>query len=437
MPDSTGCVHMDVSQLQRRLAAGAVPQPLGRQHLQQPLHRPRPHLVGADADRAAQQQFLDPVHAAGQRPSRAGVQRHQRRRRDRTPRVALRRYRGRRRDAQGAGAHDPASAARFWGVPRAPMTLAISEDGGRTWPHRRNLEVGDGYCMTNNSREQLNREYSYPSIKQGPDGALHIAFTYFRQAIKYVRVARGLGRADEPGTPSSPAPVPGSAPPSRNACWPDGWAVTGDQPHATRRPASRMSRSTWRVPTRLRCGRRWPDVPRYRARARGRRACASAPWARSIAADGAAMWRLHVEAACLLADAVVPRLPEGGRIVLLGSRTRAGFAGQRASTRPARRRMVGLARSWADGTRAARHHRQRGRARRHRYADAAGPRARQRAAEAAADRPLHPARGSRGADRLPALPRWPAPSPVSRSSSAAAPRCNSPFRHATCFGNRI
>jgi predicted neuraminidase len=78
--------------------------------------------------------------------------------------------------------------AAVWGVPRAPMTVAISEDGGRTWPYKRNLEVGDGYCMTNNSREQLNREWSYPSIHQGPDGVLHIAFTYFRQAIKYVRV---------------------------------------------------------------------------------------------------------------------------------------------------------------------------------------------------------------------------------------------------------
>lgn len=76
----------------------------------------------------------------------------------------------------------------FWGAPRAPMTLALSSDGGRTWPLQRDLEVGDGYCMTNNSREQLNREYSYPSIAQTPDGALHIAFTYFRQAIKYVRV---------------------------------------------------------------------------------------------------------------------------------------------------------------------------------------------------------------------------------------------------------
>jgi len=83
----------------------------------------------------------------------------------------------------------PGERQAIWGVPRAPMTLALSEDGGRTWAWKRNLEVGDGYCMTNNSREQLNREYSYPSIKQGPDGALHIAFTYFRQAIKYVRVA--------------------------------------------------------------------------------------------------------------------------------------------------------------------------------------------------------------------------------------------------------
>jgi predicted neuraminidase len=77
----------------------------------------------------------------------------------------------------------------FWGAPRAPMTLAISEDGGKTWPWQRNLEVGDGYCMTNNSTDKRNREFSYPSIKQGPDGKLHIAFTYFRQAIKYVCVS--------------------------------------------------------------------------------------------------------------------------------------------------------------------------------------------------------------------------------------------------------
>ena len=92
--------------------------------------------------------------------------------------------------AETAVEPSPAKAGRsaFWGTPRAPMTLAISEDGGRTWPIRRNLEVGDGYCLSNNSRDGLNREFSYPSIHQGPDGELNIAYTYFRQAIKYVKV---------------------------------------------------------------------------------------------------------------------------------------------------------------------------------------------------------------------------------------------------------
>jgi predicted neuraminidase len=87
-----------------------------------------------------------------------------------------------------AAAQDDGVKRAFWGTPRSPMTLAISEDSGRSWPIRRNLDVGDGYCLSNNSRDGLNREYSYPSIHQGPDGALNIAYTYFRQAIKFVRV---------------------------------------------------------------------------------------------------------------------------------------------------------------------------------------------------------------------------------------------------------
>ena len=61
---------------------------------------------------------------------------------------------------------------------------------------------------------------------------------------------------------------------------------------------------------------------------------------------GAAMWRLHVEAACLLADAIVPRMTKGGRVVLVGSRTSGGSPerSQYAATKAA---MVGLARSWA------------------------------------------------------------------------------------------
>ncbi|GAA1458376.1 sialidase family protein [Williamsia maris] len=75
----------------------------------------------------------------------------------------------------------------FWGAPRAPMTVAISDDEGVTWPQRRDIETGDGYCLSNNSRDGLNREFSYPSIV-AVDGTLHIAFTRYRQAIEYVRV---------------------------------------------------------------------------------------------------------------------------------------------------------------------------------------------------------------------------------------------------------
>ena len=58
------------------------------------------------------------------------------------------------------------------------------------------------------------------------------------------------------------------------------------------------------------------------------------------------LWRLHVEAASLLADALVPRMPDGGRIVLIGSRTATGAAGrsQYAATKAA---LVAMARSWA------------------------------------------------------------------------------------------
>lgn len=63
-------------------------------------------------------------------------------------------------------------------------------------------------------------------------------------------------------------------------------------------------------------------------------------------ADGAAMWRLHVEAATQLVESFAPRLPDGGRIVLIGSRTAGGSPGraQYAATKAA---LVAMARSWA------------------------------------------------------------------------------------------
>lgn len=62
--------------------------------------------------------------------------------------------------------------------------------------------------------------------------------------------------------------------------------------------------------------------------------------------EGAGMWRLHVDVAERLANALAPRLPQGGRIVFIGSRTASGAAGrgQYAATKAA---LVALARSWA------------------------------------------------------------------------------------------
>lgn len=90
-------------------------------------------------------------------------------------------------EPQGAVAAASDSRKAFWGAPRAPLSIALSRDGGRTWPHKRDLEVGDGFCMTNNSQEKRNRELSYPSLVEA-DGFIHVAFTYFRQRIKYVRL---------------------------------------------------------------------------------------------------------------------------------------------------------------------------------------------------------------------------------------------------------
>ena len=79
-----------------------------------------------------------------------------------------------------------------WGTPRAPLTLALSRDGGRTWPARRVVETSSGRALSNDTsgREHRNTELSYPTVTELADGRIGIAFTYFRRAIKFVRVPR-------------------------------------------------------------------------------------------------------------------------------------------------------------------------------------------------------------------------------------------------------
>lgn len=66
---------------------------------------------------------------------------------------------------------------------RTPLTVALSADGGKTWPHQRNVQMADDEYRDN----ELG--YSYPSILQARDGRLHLAFSYLRKTIKYVTVS--------------------------------------------------------------------------------------------------------------------------------------------------------------------------------------------------------------------------------------------------------
>ena len=63
---------------------------------------------------------------------------------------------------------------------------------------------------------------------------------------------------------------------------------------------------------------------------------------------GRQMWQLHVDGPTRLVDALVPRLVDGGRVVVIGSRTSSGAHGksQYAATTAA---VAGLTRSWPMG----------------------------------------------------------------------------------------
>ena len=71
-----------------------------------------------------------------------------------------------------------------------------------------------------------------------------------------------------------------------------------------------------------------------------------APLGQLDPATGEALWRVNVEVAVALADALVPRMQAGGRVVLIGSRNAHGAAGK-SQYAAAKAALVALARSWA------------------------------------------------------------------------------------------
>lgn len=75
---------------------------------------------------------------------------------------------------------------------RTPLVLALSTDGGQTWPHRRAIETGEA-------------AYAYPYAIQTRDGKIHVVYSVDYQQVKHVTVDRGwlLAGGDEVGKPRS------------------------------------------------------------------------------------------------------------------------------------------------------------------------------------------------------------------------------------------
>lgn len=59
---------------------------------------------------------------------------------------------------------------------RSPLNLAVSRDGEK-------------FTMFRTLEDAAGEEFSYPNVIQGKDGDLHIAYTWRRKKIRYVKLA--------------------------------------------------------------------------------------------------------------------------------------------------------------------------------------------------------------------------------------------------------
>jgi hypothetical protein len=53
---------------------------------------------------------------------------------------------------------------------RTPLTVALSEDGEKTWAFKRNLAIGDF-------------DYAYPFAFQARDGKIHVVYTSHSRTV--------------------------------------------------------------------------------------------------------------------------------------------------------------------------------------------------------------------------------------------------------------
>lgn len=78
--------------------------------------------------------------------------------------------------------------ATVWPNRRWPLTIALSEDEGETWPYQRHFDTSDDF--SGEANQALNSRLEYPCMIQTRDGDIHLAYAYRnRQCIKYGRIS--------------------------------------------------------------------------------------------------------------------------------------------------------------------------------------------------------------------------------------------------------
>ena len=81
------------------------------------------------------------------------------------------------KDMENVGVKEVEKPSAVWGVKRNPLVISLSEDGGKTWPYKKELITDEGL--------EGEPEFSYPSLIQDDTGLIHIAYTYLREYIRY------------------------------------------------------------------------------------------------------------------------------------------------------------------------------------------------------------------------------------------------------------
>lgn len=93
-----------------------------------------------------------------------------------------------------------------WPGLRCPVSIALSEDSGRSFPLIRHIERGEGYIGDENKGN--NKQYEYPYIMQAMDDTLHLAYAYkTRKGVKWVQLSEedviGKNRGESTYNPTS------------------------------------------------------------------------------------------------------------------------------------------------------------------------------------------------------------------------------------------